>query len=87
MTKISKLTAESMQEDYKTMTLEKISEKYGVSVRMAFYYCGKKQDAGIKKCLNCRVEIPGRRLSNLCKRCYSTLFARVRRVVEKEKMR
>lgn len=85
MTKISIVQVENMKNDFKTMTLKQLSEKYGISGRMIHYYCGKKEDAGTRKCLMCRKAISGRRLSNFCRRCYDINFMKIKRIVEKEK--
>ena len=82
--RFSPLKIEQLKEQYKTHTLKQLAHENGVTMRIMQYALGVKDDANSKKCVLCLSLIPGRRISNLCKTCYSTMYKRIKRRVQRE---
>lgn len=82
--KLSPLQIEQLQERYKTCTLKELAFEFGMTARMMQHYLGIKQDANIKKCALCFDLIPGRRVSNLCRKCYGIIYRSVKLIVSRE---
>lgn len=82
--RFSQVKLEQLKEEYKIRTLKELAFENGVTMRVMQYALGVKDDSNARKCCLCLSLIPGRRVSNLCTKCYSTMYKRVKRRVAKE---